>query len=186
MYYIDKVTNDHDVRYKVNDDLVEDKEIDVFCHQCNCRACMGGGIAAQIAETYPEVARRDSEYHNEVYTNNDKSTEKMLGTILPVILHDQRICINMYSQYDMGAAFPDSIEFEDPDTKSKRLEYFKSCLEQIKVFLDGPGGERLKTIGFPKYIGCGLAGGFWPNYEQAIKDFAKTVGQKVFIVSLRN
>ena len=29
-----------------------------------------------------------------------------------------------------------------------------------------------KTIAFPKDIGCGLAGGHWPHYEEMILDFA--------------
>ena len=54
------------------------------------------------------------------------------------------------------------------DTADLRLQYFKTCLQQI-----GQSHPRPKSIAFPHYIGCGLAGGHWNSYRDALQEFAK-------------
>lgn len=169
------------VYYKVGD-LVNDQLIQVFCHQTNCFKTMGAGIAKQIAETYPDVARRDSEYHDDQLSKY-KTNEHMLGTILPNILPDKRICINMYAQYGLGRFNTSNIHI---DSRPNREKYFKRALREISVFLNDPSCKAIKCVGFPKYIGCGIAGGNWGIYEKMIEDFSKTITQNVCIVELES
>jgi hypothetical protein len=37
---------------------------------------------------------------------------------------------------------------------------------------------ELKSIGFPYWIGCGLAGGDWNKYGRLLEDFAERVGER--------
>ena len=56
------------------------------------------------------------------------------------------------------------------DTYEHRLEYFRrslNCLvNKLKNILE------IKIIAFPKYIGCGMAGGSWIDYKGIIINFA--------------
>ena len=60
---------------------------------------------------------------------------------------------------------PDSKFFEE--TLEKRLGWFRNCLYQMKTV------TGLKSVAFPRMIGCDRAGGHWPDYEQEITSFAK-------------
>ena len=148
----------------ITGDLVENKNIDIFCHQCNCFGKMGAGIAAQIAKKYPEVAQKDRQNFLE------KGAYGQFGTILPVDCHDGRICVNMYSQFTYGRG-----------KQQTDYEKFEECLRRLSMFLKDYPDRR---VGFPYMIGCGLAGGDWAVIESMIEEFAKGVRNDVCIVRL--
>lgn len=143
-------------------DLVKDKSIDIFCHQCNCFATMGAGIARQISAEYPEVSKADRQAFEKY------GPESLFGKVLSVACHDGRYCQNMYSQYHYG-------------TRKQMTDYkkFEECLEHVRVFAEK---HPNKTIGFPYGIGCGLAGGDWKTVEGLITRFSESVGNDVYIV----
>lgn len=144
--------------------LVTEKEMDVFCHQCNCFGRMGAGIAKQIAVKYPEVAKADKENFKAL------GAYKQFGNILPVECHDGRICVNMYSQFTYGIGVVQT-----------DYEKFEECLRKLRIFLkDHPD----KKVGFPYMIGCGLAGGKWDIIEGLLEKFSETVDNEVYIVRL--
>jgi hypothetical protein len=58
------------------------------------------------------------------------------------------------------------------DTAEQRLAYFRAGLAALAA-LDAPG-----DFAFPHLIGCGLAGGAWPEYEAALEEFAAAVGAR--------
>lgn len=146
----------------VKGDLVKDKEISVFCHQCNCFGKMGAGIAAQISREYPEVAAADK------MNFITRGAAGLFGTILPVKCHDGRICVNMYSQFTYGRG-----------KRQTDYDMFKNCLDLLEGFLkDYPDAK----VGFPYMIGCGLAGGDWKVVEGMIREFSERVSNDVFIV----
>ncbi len=143
-------------------DLVKRADINIFVHQCNCFGTMGAGIAKQIATTYPEAAKADRSYMNE------RGSLGIFGTILPVKLSDGRICVNMYSQYHYGKG------------KQTDSEAFKGCLNQLIRYTDYLNPDL--KIGFPKLIGCGLAGGDWNEIEKYLETFAGLVKNPVYII----
>lgn len=148
----------------VQGDLVRAKDIDIFCHQCNCFGKMGAGIAKQIAIIYPEVAEADR--HNFAALG----AYGQFGKILPVECHDGRICVNMYSQFTYGK-----------EKRQTNYEKFEECLRRLRFYLkDCPD----KKVGFPYGIGCGLAGGDWNVIEGLLKKFSETVNNDVYIVRL--
>lgn len=141
--------------------LVKAEDIDIFCHQCNCFATMGAGIAKQIATDYPEVKAADKANFKE------KGAYGQLGTILPVSCHDGRVCVNMYSQFHYG--------------KGKQTDYeaFEKCLRKLAWFAKGQPGKK---VGFPYGIGCGLAGGDWSIVEKMLQEFSQKIPNDVYIV----
>jgi hypothetical protein len=74
----------------------------------------------------------------------------------------QRKVINMVAQYYPGSPiYPDSIK----DGKIQRERYFYRCLREIARI------PKLHSVGFPYFVGCGLAGGNWDNYFAMLKAF---------------
>ncbi|CAC5370685.1 unnamed protein product [Mytilus coruscus] len=52
------------------------------------------------------------------------------------------------------------------DTRENRIIWFIQCLERLKEL-------KVKTVGLPAHISCGLGGGDWTAYFQIIDNFAK-------------
>lgn len=148
--------------YEIKGDLIN-SEIDIFCHQTNCFKTMGAGIAKQIVNKYPEVKVSDDNYQTKY------GSKQIFGTINCIKLHDDRICVNMYSQYRYGR-----------DQRQTDYEKFDGCLKRLAKGLKSISKEY--KIGFPKGIGCGLAGGEWSKIYSIIQDFASMVDQDVYIV----
>ena len=44
--------------------------INNIAHSCNCQNVMGGGIAKQIKERYPQAYEADTEFYNSEYDKN--------------------------------------------------------------------------------------------------------------------
>jgi O-acetyl-ADP-ribose deacetylase (regulator of RNase III) len=121
-----------------------------ICHQCNCVTPRAKGLAQQIFNKFPWAdtysMRKESSTPGTIEINGNGSNE--------------RFVINMFAQFFGGKP-------SRRETKKQRLDYFRSCLAQIKDIPD------LETVAFPFNIGCGMAGGNWKDYERALEDFAK-------------
>ena len=55
---------------------------------------------------------------------------------------------------------------------------FMSCTSKCD---DDDSQPKISKIIFPFKIGCGLAGGVWQDYKEAINDFSGGVSQSVII-----
>lgn len=148
-------------------DLAEAGLFDVVVQGCNCFNTMGGGIAREIRERYPEVAAADME--------TVKGDYKKLGNWTTGYawfnLHkgdepDNFVIINAYTQYNMSRG-TDVFEYTA----------FQLILEKLTFVYPG------KRFGFP-YIGCGLAGGEKDIIIPMIEWFAKRVTLEGGIVTL--
>ena len=129
-------------------DLADQGKFDVIIHGCNCFNAMGGGIARQIAERYPEVEAADN--------LTEKGSKKKLGTTDVVVvtrpfkflgitiplLSKSFVVFNAYTQYNPGADF--------------NYEAIRDCFRLIKDSISGIGMK----IAYPM-IGAGIAGGDW-------------------------
>jgi len=119
-------------------DLAEAGHFDVVVQGCNCFNAMGGGIAREIRERYPHVAKVDSNTVRGAYNKLGNWTNEL------VILKNGTVCfdvINAYTQYNMS-------------TGQDVFEY--AAFELILQKLLYTYGD--KRIGFP-FIGMGLARG---------------------------
>jgi O-acetyl-ADP-ribose deacetylase (regulator of RNase III) len=122
-------------------------------HQCNC-VCAGGaqGVAKAIFRAFP---------HADVY-NQRLSHQRPHDVPGTLSVHDR--IVNFYSQLLPGK--PHAAE----DTYSDRLTWFKACLALLPH--SRPGGPA-QSVAFPAHIGCGLAGGHWPQYRAILERFAQ-------------
>lgn len=150
--------------YEVEGDLVREGKCNIICHQTNCMGVMGSGIAKQIADKYPSVAMRNKDYCRLC---------NPLGTILPVRVDKDHICVNLYGQYNYG--------------RNKRFTDYKALQSALDMLADRLNKSAIPadwTIGFPNRIGCGLAGGSWSEVYPMIIEFSNKVAQDVYIIRL--
>ena len=135
-------------------------EFDILVHGCNCLNTMGGGIARQIAEQFPDAYIADQE--------TVKGSKDKLGTY-SIGMGGRLVIVNAYTQY----AFNTSGFTED------QFEYgaFQKILHKLAY--------RWGTwrFGLPM-IGMGLAGGDPKRIIAMIEDFATKVSESGGSVTL--
>ena len=143
--------------------LAEAGEFDLIVHGCNCFNTMGGGIARQIRERYPEVAQVDSKTkrgdYNKLGNWNSEEVIRKNGLV-------EFTVVNAYTQYNMS-------------TGEDVFEYaaFELILQKLlHVYGD-------KRLGMP-YIGMGLAGGDAARIMPVIENFAIKVAERGGSVTL--
>lgn len=127
-------------------DLAKKGEFDVIAHGCNCFCIMGAGIAPQMANafgcnTFPLENRKYS---------GDKNKLGKIDYKKLTINNKDLIVVNAYTQYDTGG-------------RPFSYEAFKKIVFEMNNQFKG------KHLGLPK-IGAGLAGGYWPEIKNIIKE----------------
>lgn len=129
---------------------VTDGMFDVIVHGCNCQCLMGGGIARQIKQRFPQAAEADYATKAGDIKKLGNWTSANAGSV---------IIINAYTQYTTS------------NTKDV-FEYaaFKLILQKL-AYIYGHA-----HIGLPM-IGCGLAGGDASIIIPMIEDFANAVAK---------
>ena len=144
-------------------DLAERGDFDVIVQGCNCFNTMGGGIAREIRERYPHVAKVDAKTACGDYNKLGNWTSEN------VILKNGTVSfdiINAYTQYNTSTG-EDVFEY---------AAFELICQKLVNAYGD-------KRIGLP-YIGMGLAGGDKETILGMIEAFAYGVAQKGGSVTL--
>lgn len=111
----------------------KNNEFDIIMHGCNCFCTMGGGIAVQIANQFPDARLADDE--------TIRGDAGKLGTYT-IGMSGRLVILNCYTQYSMSRDNQDVFEYLA----------FERVLDKITARF---GKWR---IGLP-LIGMGLAGG---------------------------
>jgi len=136
----------------------KNNEFDIVMHGCNCFCVMGGGIAAQIAQQFPDAQLADAE--------TVRGDAGKLGTYT-VGMNGRLVILNAYTQYSISRDGKDVFEYLA----------FERVLEKISTRF---GKWR---IGLP-LIGMGLAGGDPERIIPIIEQFAKSVERQGGSVTL--
>ena len=133
-------------------DLLEQVDLELIAHQTNCKGSMGAGIAKQIRARYPQTYEP---YRKACHTNG----ADLLGTFMAVSTDGKRVrmnrlvkgdccmIVNLFGQNGYGT--------RRPQTQYDKLEQALTKLRDEMV------ARGIRTVGVPKYLGCGLAGGNW-------------------------
>jgi len=118
---------------------VLDAKTDVIAHQVNCKGQMGGGVALQIKNQYPEVF--------DLYYSLCKESgyKKLLLGTMQLCKTKKKLIANLFGQYDCGG----SELLTDYDALKTSMKNLSKNMEEL----------GLKSVAFPDMIGCGLAGG---------------------------
>mmetsp|Transcript_56284 Transcript_56284/g.112857 ORF Transcript_56284/g.112857 Transcript_56284/m.112857 type:complete len:183 (+) Transcript_56284:71-619(+) len=161
-------------------------------HQVSCiHAQAASGLASAVFAEHPEA---DAYAQRAARRAKGEALAETISAPGSISVHGDRI-VNVYAQYiadkpienpeeeipalpeDVAAAFACNPEVKD--TREQRLSWFKQGLREIPKQL-----PEVKSIALPKNIGCGIAGGVWAEYEQAISDFStENPGLEIFIIA---
>ncbi len=114
----------------------------LICHQVNENGVMGGGLALQIANKYPNVERD--------YKNFLRTELEPIGMWQWVELEKGKYIVNCFTQKD----------FETQYTEIKNIF---SYLKKLCI-------ERDYSICIPYKYGCGIANGSWEQVESILLD----------------
>lgn len=118
----------------------------IICHQVNVQGIMGGGLARQLADRYPDLENAYSEYcriHNNRYID--------LSADILFYVTENKVIANMFSQK------------ENFDTDYLNMEI---ALTYLKKFAQ----ENDLSIAIPYGIGCGIANGEWEKIYKIIEE----------------
>lgn len=136
------------------------------CQQCNCNTIKAHGLSRSIADKYywanPYCNRRQK-------SNNSTSEPDEPGTILelrhPTNPDNYPVFLCMMAQWCPGkpGAYKHYYSTTYDDTYENRKEWFSECL----AILDE---KKYGVVAMPYYIGCGLAGGIWSDYEKMLNE----------------
>lgn len=129
--------------YKKGDILNATEKI--ICHQVNVQGCMGGGLAKQIATTYPNVERLYQEYCK----NYDY--EILKGDYLIVQVKPNQYIANCFTQ--------------KPN--------FDTDYEALKICFSTLLNRYRKPIAVPYGYGSGIANGDWAKIENIFKELSE-------------
>jgi O-acetyl-ADP-ribose deacetylase (regulator of RNase III) len=135
-----------------------DRDFDVILHGCNCFNVMGGGIAAQVAQQFPDAYLADQETVRGDVGKLGSYTVGMSGRL---------VILNCYTQYGISRDGQDVFEYTA----------FQRVLDKISQRF---GQWR---IGLP-LIGMGLAGGDPDRIIPMIEAFAQRVATQGGSVTL--
>lgn len=133
-------------------DLAEAGQFNMVVHGCNCFCKMGGGIAKEIRQRYPEVAECDEETYCGDY--------EKLGNYSQCVVNRNGVhftFVNAYTQFNIS-------------TGQDVFEYAAFELILKKLAHDYP----TRNFGFP-YIGMGLAGGDKTCIMEMLENFATQI-----------
>lgn len=139
-------------------DMGKNGDVDIIVHGCNCFNTMGGGIAYQIANHFPDAKLADEE--------TIRGDAGKLGSYT-IGLGDSVLVINAYTQYSMSRDGEDVFEYIAFERVLNKIAYrFGMC-----------------KIGLP-LIGMGLAGGDKERIMPIIEQFANKVAGRGGSVTL--
>lgn len=140
-----------------------DSKADVLCHQVNLYGVMGGGIAAEVRERFPDAYRK---YKN--FCSEYKFSEQLLGTSLIVKTDatEKQYIANCFCQNESSK-----------DGCLTNYEKMRECFIYVINWMKQNGK---KSVAFPYKIGCGIAGGDWNIVEKIIEDVFKDIEVEIW------
>ena len=156
--------------------MIIDREGDILkssqamiCHQVNCFGVMGGGLALQIKNMYPDVYKEYKQLCDTKNSDSFKGRTQFCSVIhnetklltaqdrLPITeSYSVKYIANMFSQYNYGT-----------EKKHTNYDWLQRCLKEVWRFAYD---HRIYQVAIPYKIGCGLAGGDWDFVRYIIDD----------------
>lgn len=133
-----------------------ESDVDIICHQVNCQGVMGAGLAKQIKEKYPRV------YADYKWLCESVPPEELLGDVQVVRCGGKKYVANIFGQLSYGR-----------DRVHTDYQALESALQLLFKFIREDDSLKDLSVGFPKGMGSGLAGGDWNRVMEII---SKTAG----------
>lgn len=134
-----------------------------ICHQVNVQGVMGGGLALQIANLYPNV----EEEYNRLCHNHGNNYETLSGRFYNVRIDENKGISNCFTQKP------------NFDTDYEALE---SCFRRLLTLCK----KGNKTICVPFKYGCGIANGDWDKVSSILETLSNDIGVDIVVYKLES
>ena len=166
-------------------DLIKDAaRYHYIVHQTNSQSNRAGGLAYHLFTAYPST-------NNYAPTNTNVVGRAEILRIAELPNNETSV-VNLCAQFYPGGPSKD-------DESERRKAWFEDALRDMTIQINsmetyqeglrsGEEKHRSKTrvrVAFPTGIGCGLAGGYWPDYLAILERWAATVPFHVTLVESR-
>ncbi len=163
-------------------------DVDYLVQQGNCLTCRPHGLSQAVADAWPA--------YGDIYAGRT-AVEGCINVAVELCRpapgdfelyapHDagKPVIVALFAQWRpgkitidravYGSIFP-GLPTGERETAAARFSWFKTALAKFEQHLckDIAAPAHTMNIGFPSKIGCGLAGGHWPDYLSALEAFAK-------------
>ncbi|ATE87173.1 Appr-1-p processing protein [Shrimp hemocyte iridescent virus] len=142
-------------------------ECDYICQQNNCIAVKSHGLSETIEKKLKACpySRRTPVPGKNLAIPEHRPKLGQILTIQSPVKNVKVVC--MFAQFSYGKVGSFYYYARD-ETKESRADAFQKCLNKMNKRIPSE-----KVVAFPKYIGCGLAGGDWNVYYKMIENFSK-------------
>lgn len=131
----------------------------IIAHQTNCMGVMGGGLAKQIRNKYPQVYKEYKDlciWQKDTYNKGFAKHKYPLGFTQFIKCNDGKTIVNLFGQLGYGT--------------DKQYTEYKALKSSLKALYDAVITNTNDTIAIPYNLGCGLAGGDWNVVYKIIED----------------
>lgn len=140
--------------FKYVDCDIFDMNVDIIGHQVNLYGIMGGGIAREIKERFPDVY--------EEYREICLSESGLLGK-----MHLTYAYVDEDGESELMIA---NLFGQDESAGQKVLTNYSALASSLKFLHEWASMLDKKTIALPYGLGCGIAGGDWNIVSKLIED----------------
>ena len=126
---------------RIVDGSILDAGEDIICHQVNCQAVMGAGLAKALCDKWPDIKKGYMRF-----CRRHKEPKELLGKYHLVEVESGKFVANIFGQLDYG--------------RNKYRKY--TDYVALTNAFDAIRKEQCnKSLAFPFGFGCGLANGDW-------------------------
>lgn len=133
----------------------------IICHQVNVDGVMGGGLALQIAKSYPEVEKE----YKQICKLYNYDYEKLKGVDYKSQIGHLKFIANCFTQKP---------NFDTDYEAIKQV--FRDLLKECK--------NQNKTISVPYGYGCGIANGDWNIVSKIFEELSNEYGIDIVVYKL--
>lgn len=170
----------------------------IIVQQCNCVCIKPHGLSKDIADKWPwadpysgrkQMGKRNMAAFESWDTPGTWLAHGCFGKDCKLTV------VDLFAQLDFGVAVDHpkyekpppwrqnryglmGAKFKEPDSMANRLEWFYQALQRLCTSLL----KDTDTVYFPYKIGCGQAGGHWPDYLAVIKALQATTPAQFVIL----
>ena len=147
--------------------------INVIAHSCNCQNVMGGGIAKQIKDRYPQAFEADTERWSNEY-NDGGNWRCQIGDYSKAVIETHGTN-SPHARTNLSHSTIYNLYTQSGYSTSKRevnYEYFWKAMKAMQedLLFNQHELNTRQVVGVPYGISCGLAGGNWKIIKAIIED----------------
>ena len=155
-------------------------KVKVLAYITNCVAVKSHGLSKTIARCFPHSVVYEK--RTPVQNRKNLATPECRPTPGTIEIFEGDvtvICMHAIYLYGHLGEYPGPKDFTD--NAENRLMWFRECLDKIGTYFEN---KTEREIAMPYKIWCGLAGGDWQKYGDALTEFEEKYNVNVSLYKL--